>query len=225
MILYRDGKEVDRKKVTVKDDWKYDFGKLAAEDATGKAYVYRVKEIVPEGYEVSYSDFDIINTKQEKPSPDPQPTPKKINIQGVKTWKNDEASDRPKSITVILYRDGREVDRMEVTAKQDWKYEFSELAEVGLDGNAYAYTVKEIVPNGYEVSYNGYDIVNTKKDKPKPEPKPEPKPTTPAKPTKSSTKASGKNPYTFVGGYGLHMSAILFTGAAFIVADKKRRKK
>ncbi|MDO5690255.1 MAG: hypothetical protein Q4G61_08395, partial [Tissierellia bacterium] len=57
------------------------------------------------------------------------------------------------------------------------------------------------------------------------------KPTNTKKPTQKTTtttskkSTAGKNPYTYVADYGWHIMALLLTGSAVFVADKKRRKK
>ena len=38
--------------------------------------------------------------------PDPEPEPEKTKVSGVKTWKGDSSTDRPKSIQVQLLQDG-----------------------------------------------------------------------------------------------------------------------
>src|SRR5699024_6728015 len=84
-----------------------------------------------------------------------------ISVEGTKTWKGDNAKDRPQSIKVDLLQNGKVVDTIEVTDKSDWKYSFTDLEKYDENGVAYTYTVKEHEVEGYESTVKGYDITNT----------------------------------------------------------------
>ncbi|WP_370991638.1 Cna B-type domain-containing protein, partial [Bacillus tropicus] len=77
------GKVVDTKEVTVETHWKYMFEKLQAYDENGVAYKYEVKEQAVPGYESKVNGYDITNTKVGK-----------TKVEGTKTWKDDNATDR-----------------------------------------------------------------------------------------------------------------------------------
>ncbi|PGC40769.1 hypothetical protein COM18_13830 [Bacillus pseudomycoides] len=88
-------------------------------------------------------------------------------VEGTKTWKDDNAKDRPKMIKVDLFQNGKLIDTKEVSEATGWKYEFKDLAAYDADGKAYKYEVKEQPVDGYQTEVNGYDITNTKiKDEP-----------------------------------------------------------
>ncbi|WP_217368448.1 Cna B-type domain-containing protein, partial [Bacillus pacificus] len=87
--LLQNGKVVDTKEVTVETNWKYTFEKLQAYDANGVAYKYEVKEQPVPGYESKVNGTDITNTKVGK-----------TKVEGTKTWKDDNAKDRPEMIKV-----------------------------------------------------------------------------------------------------------------------------
>ncbi len=149
--LLQNGKVVDTKEVTVASEWKYTFEKLQAYDANGVAYKYEVKEQPVDGYESKVNGYDITNTKVGE-----------TKVEGTKTWKDDNAKDRPEMIKVDLLQNGKVVDTKEVTAATNWKYTFEKLQAYDANGVAYKYEVKEQPVDGYESKVNGYDITNTK---------------------------------------------------------------
>ncbi|MGG1289612.1 Cna B-type domain-containing protein, partial [Bacillus wiedmannii] len=149
--LLQNGKVVDTKEVTAATNWKYTFEKLQAYDAEGKAYKYEVKEQPVAGYESKVNGTDITNTKVGK-----------TKVEGKKTWKDDNATDRPEMIKVDLLQNGTVIATQEVSKVTDWKYEFKDLAAYDAEGKAYKYEVKEQAVEGYESKVSGTDITNTK---------------------------------------------------------------
>ncbi|MGG1605721.1 Cna B-type domain-containing protein, partial [Bacillus wiedmannii] len=154
--LLENGKVVDTKEVTAATNWKYTFEKLQAYDAEGKAYKYEVKEQAVAGYESKVNGTDITNTKVGK-----------TKVEGKKTWKDDNATDRPEMIKVDLLQNGTVIATQEVSKVTDWKYEFKDLAAYDAEGKAYKYEVKEQAVEGYESKVSGTDITNTKVGKTK----------------------------------------------------------
>ncbi|MGH1039561.1 Cna B-type domain-containing protein, partial [Bacillus wiedmannii] len=149
--LLQNGKVVDTKEATAATNWKYTFEKLQAYDANGAAYKYEVKEQAVPGYESKVNGTDITNTKVGE-----------TKVEGTKTWKDDNAKDRPEMIKVDLLQNGKVVDTKEVTAATEWKYTFEKLQAYDANGVAYKYEVKEQPVSGYESKVKGYDITNTK---------------------------------------------------------------
>ncbi|MDA1548024.1 Cna B-type domain-containing protein, partial [Bacillus cereus group sp. TH253LC] len=149
--LLQNGKVVDTKEVTVETNWKYMFEKLQAYDANGVAYKYEVKEQAVPGYESKVNGYDITNTKVGK-----------TKVEGTKTWKDDNATDRPEMIKVDLLQNGTVIATQEVSKATGWKYEFKDLAAYDAEGKAYKYEVKEQTVPGYESKVSGTDITNTK---------------------------------------------------------------
>ncbi|HDR7441326.1 TPA: Cna B-type domain-containing protein, partial [Bacillus toyonensis] len=149
--LLQNGKVVDTKEVTAATNWKYTFEKLQAYDANGVAYKYEVKEQPVDGYESKVNGYDITNTKAGE-----------TKVEGTKTWKDDNAKDRPEMIKVDLLQNGKVVDTKEVTAATNWKYTFEKLQAYDANGVAYKYEVKEQPVAGYQSDVHGYDITNTK---------------------------------------------------------------
>ncbi|MGF2716941.1 Cna B-type domain-containing protein, partial [Bacillus cereus] len=85
--LLQNEKVVDTKEVTAADGWKYKFDNLAVYDANGVAYKYEVKEQPIDGYQTEVKGYDITNTKVAQ-----------TKVEGTKTWKDDNATDRPTMI-------------------------------------------------------------------------------------------------------------------------------
>ncbi|WP_141669057.1 Cna B-type domain-containing protein, partial [Bacillus wiedmannii] len=149
--LLQNGKVVDTKEVTAATNWKYAFTDLEAYDENGVAYKYEVKEQPVTGYGSDVHGYDITNTKVGE-----------TKVEGTKTWKDDNATDRPTMIKVDLLQNGKVVDTKEVTAETNWKYTFEKLQAYDAEGKAYKYGVKEQPVAGYESKVKGYDITNTK---------------------------------------------------------------
>ena len=91
-----------------------------------------------------------------------QTTEEKVDISGTKTWSDGGNQDgsRPSSITVNLLANGTKVDSKTVTAKDNWKYSFTDLPKYE-KGTAINYTVTEDAVSGYSTTINGYDITNS----------------------------------------------------------------
>ncbi|WP_206772919.1 Cna B-type domain-containing protein, partial [Bacillus cereus group sp. N34] len=89
--LLQNGQVIATQEVTEASGWKYEFKDLAAYDAEGKAYKYEVKEQAVDGYQTEVKGYDITNTKVGK-----------TKVEGTKTWKDDNAKDRPTMIKVDL---------------------------------------------------------------------------------------------------------------------------
>ena len=114
-----------------------------------------MKEQQVDGYKSEVNGYDITNTKVGE-----------TKVEGTKTWKDDNAKDRPEMIKVDLLQNGKVVDTKEVTAATEWKYTF-EKPSLRCKRVAYKYEVKEQPVLGYESKINGTDITNTKVGKTK----------------------------------------------------------
>ena len=150
VILNRNDEPVARKKVTAADDWSYEFTNLSMYDDDGAAYTYEVDEEPVEGYNKEVDRYDLINTITGTTS-----------VSGSKTWRAPEGTDLPESITVILKRNGSPVDSKEVTADDDWSYEFTNLPMYDDDGAAYTYEVDEEPVEGYITTVSETNLINT----------------------------------------------------------------
>lgn len=123
----------------------------------GDEIEYSVKEITSiDGYTAKVtgdvaSGFTITNSH----------TPETTVVSGTKTWKDEgNESERPKSITVNLLKNGEKIDSKTVTAADDWSYSFEGLAKYD-KGDEINYSVTEDSVTDYSAAYDGYDIYNT----------------------------------------------------------------
>src|SRR5699024_2944057 len=83
------------------------------------------------------------------------------SVSGTKTWLDDNAEDRPESITVHLLANGEETDKtVEVTSDSDWSYEFTDLVKYDESGKEITYTIEEDEVDGYETTIEGFDLTN-----------------------------------------------------------------
>lgn len=154
--LLQNGDEIASKEVqpTVNGNWNYQFTDLDEFDENGVAYDYIIEEDnVPENYESTVDGYNITNIRVGK-----------TELSGTKRWKDDTVEDRPVSIKVNLLRNDVVIETEEVTADDNWDYEFTELDKYDKDGKYYDYTVKEQDVPGYSSEVDGKDITNTRSE-------------------------------------------------------------
>ena len=145
------------------NEWKGTFTKLPMYDEDGDEIKYSVKELkIPDNYNASYSGdvkngFTVKNTYVEEQE-------ELRDIEVTKTWKDHNNKDgvRPKSITVRLKADGKEVAMVKITAADGWKHTFTDWPVYNKDGKKIVYTVTEDAVSGYRTTVSGYDITNTR---------------------------------------------------------------
>ena len=155
--------KVAEKEVTQADDWKWKFENLDKYES-GQQIEYFVTEDPVEGYTTEINkvgkedgrvEFNIVNKH----------LPEKAVVSGTKTWvdNNDQDGKRPGSIKVILNKtvDGKttKVAEKEVTAKDNWNYEFTNLPKYE-NGKVIKYSIDEVDVPGYEKSIKGYNLEN-----------------------------------------------------------------
>src|SRR5699024_4002306 len=73
---------------------------------------------------------------------------------------DDNASERPESITIKLFANGDEVETTTVNEISDWSYEFTDLVKYDDEGEEIEYTIEEVEVDGYETTIDGFDITN-----------------------------------------------------------------
>ena len=142
---------------------KYRDGELLTYDVTEETTVNNYESSKTEIETIS--DLDSENTFEVKITNTYKPNP--ISISGQKHWEDDDNNDvvRPSSIIVNLY-DGiseKAIQTKEVTADNDWKYEFTKLPETDNNGNKINYYVDEIIDGEVytkELSEENFDITN-----------------------------------------------------------------
>ncbi|UDM80818.1 Cna B-type domain-containing protein [Vagococcus fluvialis] len=160
--LLADGKEIKEQKIDDKTKWTYSFTGLPKYkvDEEGQEIKYTVEE-ESAGYKAEITKtetgFDIVNVH----------TPGLTKVSGTKHWDDADNQDgiRPKAITVNLFADGAKIQSEEVTAEDNWSYEFTKLPvyKVGEVGKEVIYSIEEEAVEGYtfEASKDNFDITNT----------------------------------------------------------------
>src|SRR5699024_8003671 len=88
--------------------------------------------------------------------------PELIDLDGTKTWDDADNQDgvRPDSITVNLLANGNEIDSIDVTEVDEWKYSFTDLPKFE-NGEEINYTIQEDDVEGYSTEIDGMDITNS----------------------------------------------------------------
>ncbi len=121
-------------------------------------------------YSAIYSGVDLTIYEQE--NPDDLNTiyayePETVSVSGSKTWQDDNnaAGTRPESITIRLHAGGEEIETREVTAADDWAWDFENLP-VYQDGQEISYTLTEDAVSNYDTAYTfgadgSYNVTNT----------------------------------------------------------------
>ena len=110
-------------------------------------------------------------------------TPAIVKVSGTKTWNDNNNQDgiRPSSITINLLANGQQVASKTVSASDNWKYSFNNLAAYA-NGKKITYTVTENAVAGYTSTIDGYNITNTHN------------PTTPKKPQMPNNPITPRKP-------------------------------
>ena len=114
---------VEERVITAESGWKTTFKDLPTEN-NGNKIEYTITEDAIDGYKTKITGnakdgFVITNIKEAE----------KINLEGVKTWndKNNQDGARPKSITVNLIKNGKQIASKKVTEADGWKWRFENL--------------------------------------------------------------------------------------------------
>ena len=139
------------------NNWTGTFSGLDKYRDGGEEIVYTIEEVEVSGYDTVISGdaskgFVITNSH----------TPATTEVSGSKTWDdaNDQDGKRPDSITIRLYANGKQVDTKTVTAKDDWKWSFTNLPKYA-DGKEITYTITEDTVPGYTSEVDGYNVTNS----------------------------------------------------------------
>lgn len=77
-----------------------------------------------------------------------------VNVKVTKEWCNDTEEVRPESCTMILYANGRETSRVQLTAGNGWSYVWNKLSKYNYSGKEITYTIKEVPVEGYTTTYS-----------------------------------------------------------------------
>ena len=157
--------------------WTYTYSRLPKTDKEGNLYTYRVEEKLPaaaengDHYKLTQKDTSLTNLLTGT-----------VDIPVTKTWvdNHDGWGERPASVTIQLMQNGSLYKTLKlqkdggfleeiwqaVTGQVDnqWSYTFENLPKYDERGVRYVYTVEEVTPDDYEVSYDQekFEITNTR---------------------------------------------------------------
>ncbi|MDV4150137.1 Cna B-type domain-containing protein [Clostridium sp. AL.422] len=115
----------------------YRFDNLPEYASNGMEYKYRVVEDKVKGYEPSYDeDYNITNIY----------TPGVTSVKVTKKWTNvDPNNDKVPEVKIILKKNGEEVDSIVLNKFNDYTHTFEDLDRYAPTGDAYVYTVEEVL--------------------------------------------------------------------------------
>lgn len=114
-----------------------------------------ILQSLPYKFSGNHYELDInIDMKLE-----PVELPPESGYKVMKVWKGDSDSVRPASITVTIYKNGKEYSEVELNSSNNWEYSWADATDA-------EYSVKEnSVPKGYTVSITHtqttFTVVNT----------------------------------------------------------------
>ena len=167
IILNKNGEFYDSKKIpnsksscTFENLERYTFNN----DGTCSENIYTITEETVNGYDVDTSSEIVKNGNEWTKTIINTKTQEKINIEGTKTWNCVPDGETKPTVIVELFRDYQDGDQaIDSTEVVKGKYSFTDLDKFSPDDyHEYQYTVREIVPDGYIATYDGYNITNTK---------------------------------------------------------------
>ena len=160
--LMADGEDAGREEAVLSEDneWSFTFTQLPYVNAEGERIHYTVEEDAVAMYKVDFTNRDTkitVNNRHE---------PSLKDITGTKTWRNDDPSIRPASITVRLYADGEYVRQQVVKPDEfgSWSYVFKDVYEYTDHGKEIEYTIEERITASNGESYiaeeENFNLVN-----------------------------------------------------------------
>ncbi|MGI6608054.1 MAG: Cna B-type domain-containing protein [Erysipelotrichaceae bacterium] len=146
-------------KLTSKADESHTFRNLPAFYQGSEVSYTLLETAVPEGYTESYNQETLTVTNSR--------TPETVSIAGSATWVDDDDARgvRPAVITVRLYRNGVEIDSMDVSDIGGvWSWDFGVYPKYA-NGKLIEYTITEDAIAEYRISIKGFNVTNTHLDK------------------------------------------------------------
>ena len=151
IILLENGKKIASKVVTESDNWSWKFENLD-KFKDSKEVAYTIKESEVPGYTSEVDGYNVINNHAIE----------QVKVEGSKTWNDKDNQDgkRPESIRINLLANGKEIASKEVTAADNWNWQFEGLDKYEV-GKEIVYSIVENQVEGYSTIINGYDITNS----------------------------------------------------------------
>ena len=148
--LLADGMVKDSRTVTG-PAWFWSFDNLPTTRADGKKIDYRIVEKAVEGYDATYTGFDVKNTQETHYEDET------VEVWGKKVWVDGDDADglRPNELAIYAIADEDEIMGMDTTsAAKNWEFKISGLPKYeGAD--EISYTVAEDEVEGYRATVSG----------------------------------------------------------------------
>ena len=141
--------------ITEADHWMWEF-RLPGTRADGSEIIYTLTEDPVEGYEMRITGFNITNIHESVGRQDDY-----ITLGGQKTWDfgSDPVNQRPGSITVLVKNGDTVVERVTITANDNWRWTAT-VPRTDANGNTINYTIGEENVPRYTLTVNGFDLHN-----------------------------------------------------------------
>ena len=167
--LYRNGIYYKQTTISASNNWTYTFENLPKYNK-GEPIIYEIVESEVKGYVSDIKDsvtaskennniasLTLVNTHEVE----------KKDLKVTKIWEdnNNKSNTRPDSISVNIFANGELFKQITLTKDMNWIYVLSDLDKYK-DGKEIIYTIEELSINGYITTYDGYNIINTLKEKP-----------------------------------------------------------
>lgn len=153
--ILEDEEAVNLTKELEKSEWDYLFIDHREYSNRLSEYNEKIKEVMlPPNYdEAIFSHYNPSEIEIE------------IEINGQKIWLDNESEKRPESIVLYLYANDEVVDRQVVRKSEHWRYRFTNIPLYDADRNLIDYQIEEREIEGYETSYEGWNIINRRAEK------------------------------------------------------------
>ncbi|MSS14109.1 Cna B-type domain-containing protein [Lachnospiraceae bacterium Oil+RF-744-WCA-WT-11] len=218
--LLADGEEKDARIVSEADGWRWNFGSLP-KYKDGVEIKYTIKEDAVDGYTAAYDGYNVTNAH----------TPEKMSLSVRKVWadQDDQAGNRPQSVTIHLLADGKDTgNELVLSGEGGWTGSFDHL-NCYQDGNEIVYTIAEDPVDGYTTAIEGdakagFTVTNTGTDTPD-QPKEQKKNRTPNGSNTSKTGSPGTGDNSMLAGYLWLLLLSAGAIAVLLLRGRKERKR
>ena len=145
--LLANGEVIQTVTVTEETGWAWSFSNLPKYENHGTEIVYAITEEAVEGYTTVYDGYNVTNSY----------TPEEVSVTVTKAWADTDNKEglRPKTITVLLFADGKQLEQTLVLGADDnWTGSFVGLPKYS-EGKEITYTVGEAEVDGYNTIIRG----------------------------------------------------------------------
>ena len=151
IVVKANGKDTAFSEVTEETNWMFSFTDLY-EFEGGEKINYSLDEEEVAEYTATIEGYVVTNHHEDE----------KAEVTVKISWNDEGDRDgiRPEKVTIILYADGEEVARIEISSEDNWTKSFEGFNRYKA-GKEIDYSISEAEIEGYETDIEGYDIMNT----------------------------------------------------------------